>query len=83
MNNPFKKDKVAEARIEAEEYYQIKEKLGELWITYSGIPIVPESMLKESALDTLKKVRELYVKSKSVSQNAETQCFTSVKTETC
>lgn len=72
MNNPFKEDKVAKARGEAEEFYQIKEKLGELWITYNGIPIIPESMLKEEALSTLKKLRELYVKSKNVSQNAET-----------
>jgi len=71
MNNPFKEDKVARAKGEAEECYQIKEKMGELWITYNGVPIIPESMLKESALETLKKVRELYVKSQNVLQNAE------------
>lgn len=71
MNNPFKEDKVAKAINEAQEYYQIKEKMGELWITYNGVPIIPESMLKESALETLKKVRELYVKSQNVLQNAE------------
>jgi hypothetical protein len=71
MNNPFKEDKVAKARGEAEEFYQIKEKMGELWITYNGAPIIPESLLKESALETLKKVRELYVKSKNVLQDAE------------
>ena len=72
MNNPFKEDKVAKAKEEAEEFFQIKEKAGEIWITYNGFPVVPESLLKESALDTLLKVRELYVKSKSVLQNAET-----------
>lgn len=72
MNNPFKEDKIARAKGEAEEFYQIKEKMGELWITYNGVPIIPESMLKESALETLKKVRELYVKSKNVTKNAET-----------
>ena len=71
MNNPFKEDKVAKAISEAQEFYQIKEKMGELWITYNGVPIIPESMLKESALETLKKVRELYVKSQNVLQNAE------------
>ncbi len=70
--NPFKEDKVAKARGEAEEFYQIKEKMGELWITYNGAPVIPESLLKESALETLKKVRELYVKSKNVLQDAET-----------
>lgn len=71
MNNPFKEDKVAKAINEAQEFYQVKEKMGELWITYTGVPIIPESMLKESALETLKKVRELYVKSQNVLQNAE------------
>lgn len=71
MNNPFKEDKLAKARGEAEEFYQIKEKMGELWITYNGAPIIPESLLKESALETLKKIRELYVKSKNVLQDAE------------
>ena len=72
MNNPFKEDKVARARGEAQDFYQIKEKMGELWITYNGIPIVPESLLKNPALETLKELRELYVKSKNVLQNAET-----------
>jgi len=66
MNNPFKEDKVARAKGEAEEFYQIKEKMGELWITYDGIPIIPESLLKKQALETLKELRELYVKSKNV-----------------
>jgi hypothetical protein len=72
MNNPFKEDKIAKARGEAEEFYQIKEKMGELWITYNGVPIIPESLLKNQALETLKELRELYVKSKNVLQDAET-----------
>lgn len=65
MNNPFKEDKVAKYTEEAKDLYQIKEKDGEIWITYNGATIVPESMLKEPALDTLLKIRELYVKSKT------------------
>lgn len=72
MNNIFKEDKVAKAKSEAEELYQIKEKLGQLWITYSGVPVVPESLLNKSALEALMEIRELYVKSKNVLQNAET-----------
>ena len=64
--NPFKEDKIAKAKDEAEEFYQIKEKMGELWITYNGVPIIPESLLKNQALETLKELRELYVKSKNV-----------------
>lgn len=64
--NPFKEDKIAKAKDEAEEFYQIKEKMGELWITYDGVPIIPESLLKNQALETLKELRELYVKSKNV-----------------
>ena len=69
MNNPFKVDEVAKAKGEAEDFFQIKEKMGEIWLTYNGFPVIPESLLKESALDTLLKVRELYVKSKNVLQN--------------
>ena len=72
MNNPFKEDKLAKARAEAEDLYQIQEKMGELWITYNGVPIIPESLLKNPALETLKELRELYVKSKNVLQDAET-----------
>ena len=64
--NPFREDKIAKAKDEAEEFYQIKEKMGELWITYNGVPIIPESLLKNQALETLKELRELYVKSKNV-----------------
>lgn len=83
MNNPFKEDKIAKAKGEAEEFFQIKENQGQLWITYNGFPVVPEALLKKSALETLMEIRELYVKSKNVLQDAETQRSTSIKTETC
>lgn len=67
--NPFKEDKIAKAKGEAEEFYQIKEKMGELWITYDGVPIIPESLLKNPALETLKELRELYVKSKNITKD--------------
>ena len=69
--NIFKEDKVGKAKQEAEELWQIREKEGELWITYSGAPVIPESLLKKQALETLKELREHYVKSKT-SSNAET-----------
>lgn len=71
MNNPFKEDKVGKAKEEARDFWQLREKDGEIWITYNGAPVIPESMLKKPALETLKEIRELYVKSKSVLQNAE------------
>ena len=69
--NIFKIDSTEKAEEEARNLYQIQEKDGELWITYNGFTVIPESLLKESALETLKKVRELYVKSKNVLQDAE------------
>ena len=69
MNNPFKENKLAKAKGEAEEFYQIKEKMGELWITYDGVPIIPGSLLKNPALETLKELRELYVKSKNITKD--------------
>ena len=69
--NIFKEDKVGKAKQEAEELWQIREKEGELWITYSNVPVIPESLLKKAALETLKEIRERYVKSKT-SSNAET-----------
>ena len=71
MNNPFKEDKIAKSKEEARDFWQLREKDGEIWITYNGAPVIPESMLKKPALETLKEIRELYVKSKSVLQNAE------------
>ena len=69
MNNPFKEDKVGKAREEAREFWQLREKDGEIWITYNGAPVLPESMLKKPALETILEVRELYVKSKNINEN--------------
>lgn len=72
MYNPFKEDKEAKSRDEANNLWQLKEKDGEIWITYTGCPVIPESMLKKPALETLLEIRELYVKSQNVLKNAET-----------
>jgi len=72
MHNPFKVDEEAQAIGEALDLFQIKEKGGEIWITYQGNAVVPESLLKKSALESLLEIRERYVKFKSNSQNAKT-----------
>jgi hypothetical protein len=43
--------------------------MGELWITYDTVPVIPESLLKKPALETLKELRELYVKSKNITKD--------------
>lgn len=50
---------------EAEEFYQITERNGELWLTYTGVPVVPQSLLKKDILEALKELRELYVQLKN------------------
>lgn len=72
MYNPFKEDKEAKYTEEANDLWQLKEKDGEIWITYTGCPVIPESMLKKPALETLLEIRGRYVKSKNVLQDAET-----------
>ena len=67
--NIFKIDSTEKAEEEARNLYQIQEKDGELWITYNGFTVIPESMLKGGALETLKMLRELYVKSKNKVNN--------------
>ena len=67
----FKEDKIGKAKQEAEELWQIREKEEELWITFNGASVIPESLLKKPALETLKELRERYVKSKT-SSDAET-----------
>ena len=67
--NIFKIDLTEKAEEEARNLYQIQEKDGELWITYNGFTVIPESMLKGEALETLKMLRELYVKSKNKVNN--------------
>ena len=49
---------------QALEHYQIKEKDGEIWITYDNVPIVPESMLNLTAIEALKQLRKLYINGK-------------------
>ena len=70
--NLFKTNEIEKAKGEARDLWQIEEKDGELWITYNGAPVIPESLLKKPALETLLEVRELYVKSKNNLNDAET-----------
>ena len=63
----FKRDCVKEATLDAEVLFQIKEKGGELWLTYSGWLVCPCSMLKEAPVDAVRKMRELYVERESKS----------------
>lgn len=68
----FKTNEIEKAKGEARDLWQIEEKDGELWITYNGAPVIPESLLKKPVLETLLEVRELYVKSKNNLNDAET-----------
>lgn len=45
----------------AEETFQIKEVLGELWFTHYGEPFCPCSMMKDEPISVLKTLRQLYV----------------------
>lgn len=47
---------------ESEEKYQVCEYGGELWLTFVGGLVCPCSMLKDDPVESLKKMRELYVK---------------------
>lgn len=46
------------------EDYQVAERDGELWLTFWGYPIVPETMLKEDAVATLLRIRQLHMEDK-------------------
>ena len=70
--NLFKTNEIEKAKGEARDLWQIEEKDGELWVTYNNAPVIPESLLKKPALETLLEVRELYVKSKNNLNDAET-----------
>lgn len=61
----FRKDRVKEATIAAESFFQIKEKGGELWLTYNGWLVCPCSMLKDTPVDAITKMRELYIERES------------------
>lgn len=47
---------------ESEEKYQVCEYGGELWLTFVGCLVCPCSMLSDDPVESLKKMRELYVK---------------------
>lgn len=42
--------------------FQITEHCGELWLTFDCRLVCPCSMLKDSPVDAIKKMRELYIK---------------------
>ena len=42
--------------------YQLTEYNGEIWLTFNGCLVCPCSMLKDEAVDAVKKMRELYIK---------------------
>ena len=46
--------------------YQVQEYKGELWMTYSGNLFCPCSMMKDDAVEAVRKMRELYVERKGV-----------------
>ena len=46
--------------------YQVQEYQGELWLTYSGNLVCPCSMLKSEPVESVAKMRELYIKRKGV-----------------
>lgn len=43
-------------------FYQITEHDGEIWLTFNNSLVCPFSMLKDEPVETLKKMRELYIK---------------------
>lgn len=45
----------------ASELYQIHEYGGKLWLTFNSCLICPADMLKDNIIDSLTKIRELYV----------------------
>jgi len=46
---------------EAKEKYQIRELGGQVWLTYNGNAILPQTMLKDDAVIALSIIRDLYV----------------------
>lgn len=45
----------------SDELFQIREFLGELWLTYNGNCVCPMSMFKSDTLYALKEMRNLYI----------------------
>lgn len=58
-----RKKKKQQARDEevVRELFQVCEHNGEIWLTYDGQPVIPESMLTESAIEVVKKLRKQYI----------------------
>lgn len=58
------KDKLARGVVEkSKEIYQIREKDGELWLTYEGQSVIPCSMLNEEPIKALESLRKLFINS--------------------
>jgi hypothetical protein len=50
---------------QSNELFQIEEHTGELWLKYDGYLIMPCTMLNETPIDALRKMRACYVARKS------------------
>ena len=59
MNNQERKKRELIER--ANQIFQLQEHRGELWFIVNNNPIMPVSMLKCDALETLARVRELFI----------------------
>lgn len=56
------KDKMSQRTVErAKEIYQIKEKNGELWLTFNGYSVIPASMLRDDIITSLETLRNLFI----------------------
>ena len=58
---PTEAEKKKEVIENANTLYQVCEFNGELWITYVGSLVCPCSMLKDDAVEAIRKMRELYI----------------------
>lgn len=43
------------------ELFQVCEHNGEIWLTFEGSPVIPESMLTQSAIETVHQLRKKYL----------------------
>jgi hypothetical protein len=50
---------------QSNELFQIEEHTGELWLKYDGYLIMPCTMLNETPIDALRKIRACYIARKS------------------
>ena len=65
IKNPFKtwaelyeKNRRKEAIEQVNQYVQLREFEGKIWICYNNVPIVEESQLKDAICNTVSKTRE-------------------------